>query len=188
MSDRVWPSYWLKEPAIGVNLALTASELDPKTMAIHEAGHAVVAHRLGERVIRMLVHESYAATVIRPPPAGARRARIERMATACLAGHVALARYQGAPSLTFVPSGELLDDVTAAAELVGRIHGITKPEVTEVLQDLGERAGKLLADRETWALVERLADELVTKRRLTAREVAAIVPVSKKRTTGRSRG
>jgi ATP-dependent Zn protease len=156
-----------------------SAELDPRSIAIHEAGHAVVAHRLGERVIEMLISESGGATRLRPLTASMRRARIERVATVFLAGDIALAIYQGLTSLRFASSGEILGDMTRATALVGRIHGITEPEVTELLKDMAERAGKVLNSRENWALVERLTDELLTKRSLTGREVAAIVPLSK---------
>ncbi len=86
--------------------------------------------------------------------------------------------YRGIPALPFAPTGEMLDDMTRATELLGRIPDITEAEITEVLKDLGDRVGKLLSDRETWAQVGRLADELLTKRRLTDEDVAAIAPLS----------
>jgi len=157
---------------------MLSEEPDPRSMAIHEAGHAVAAHRLGETVVAMVLEETHGATAIRQPPADAQRAYIERVAAVYLAGPIALAMYRGIPALPFAPTGEMLDDMTRATELLGRIPDITEAEITEVLKDLGDRVGKLLSDRETWAQVGRLADELLTKRRLTDEDVAAIAPLS----------
>lgn len=158
---------------------MSAEELDPRSMAIHEAGHAVVAHRLGESVIGMVLDETHGATAIRQPPAEAQRSYLDTVATIYLAGPIALAMYQGIPAIDFEATGEILDDMTRATELLGRIPDITDAEKTDVLKGLADRAGKLLSDRENWALVEQLADELLTRKRLTDEDVAAIVPVSR---------
>ena len=97
-----------------------------------------------------------------------------------LAGDIAVAIHQGLASVTFASSGEILDDMPRATALVRRIHDITELEVTELLKEVAERAGMLLGDSENWALVERLAAELLAKGCLTAPEVAAIVPLSRR--------
>jgi len=153
------------------------SGLNPRTIAIHEAGHAVVAHRLGIPVVGMAIDEHFGQTGIQPPPAGAGRARIERAATVALAGSAASAIYQGVP-YGFTPSVEIFADETRATDLIGLINGITTLEANALLHELADRASQLLTDRHNWTLVERLADELLVKGVLTAPDVAAIVPVS----------
>lgn len=147
-------------------------------MAIHEAGHAVAAHRLGETVVAMVLEETHGATAIRQPPADAQRAYIERVAAVYLAGPIALAMYRGIPTRPFAPTADMLDDMTRATELLGHIPDITDTEVTEVLKDLTDRVVKLLSDRVAWAQVALLAEELLTRRRLSDEDVAAIVPLS----------
>jgi hypothetical protein len=150
----------------------------PRAIAIHEAGHAVVAHRLGEPVGGIFINELYGQTGFQPLPANAQRMDVERIATLTLAGSVASAIYQGA-EYRFTPSGEMLSDEARAADLVERRFGITTLETNKVLQELADRARELLNDGENWALVERLADALLAKGGvLTAPEVAAVVPVS----------
>jgi len=153
------------------------SGLNPRAIAIHEAGHAVVAHRLGIPVAGIVIDGHFGQTGLQPPPAGAGRARLERAATAALAGSVASAIHRGA-SYKFNPSTEVLADETRAADLAGFICDVTTLETNALLQELADSASELLNDRENWALVERLADELLTKGCLTAPEVATIVPVS----------
>jgi hypothetical protein len=160
-------------------MSLSSAEADPDTtVAVHEAGHAVVAHRLGERVIAMVITASYGQTGIRPLTVGARRRRLERVATVFFAGDIALAIHRGLPALAFSSAGDLLGDQARAIAVIRRIRGITEAGVTELLPRLMERAADVLRAGENWALVRRLADELLTKRRLTSGEVAAIVPVS----------
>jgi hypothetical protein len=150
---------------------------NPRTITIHEAGHAVVAHRLGIPVDGMVINGRFGQTGLQPPPAGAGRARLERAATAALAGSVASAIHQGV-SCKFTPNKEMLSDETRAEDLAGLICGGTTLETNALLQALADSAIELLNDRENWALVERLADELLTKGCLTAPEVATIVPLS----------
>lgn len=110
-----------------------------------------------------------------PPPTSLTRVRIETLATVYLAGPLAVAIYRGFPSATFGPTGELLDDIIKAAELVRHIPGITPADISEVLQCSAERATALLKDWATWNLIERLAEQLMAKGSLTGKEVAEIV-------------
>ncbi len=157
---------------------MLSDELDPKSMAIHEAGHAVAAHRLGETVVAMILEKTHGATAIRQPPADAPRAYLETVAAVYLAGPIALAIYRGIPVLAFAPTGDMLDDMTRATELLGRIPGVTDAEITDVVKGLTVHVGKMLGDRVTWAQLERLADELLRKGRLSDEDVAAIVPLT----------
>jgi len=161
---------------------------DRLRVAIHEAGHAVVAHSLGIPVLSMSVRPSKYSRGrtelprpmfrhlgrVRPgkPLGPSSQARIERWIMVMIAAGLAEAiHYKDTEAVVE------LADAAAVDSFLKRISLIQADRLA-LREDLGRRTIALLQERMT--LVERLAVELVTRRRLTASEVGAIVPLSKR--------
>lgn len=139
---------------------MTFDDLDPETAAYHEAGHAVMAHWLGGRVLSCSIEDEdervHGTTTVdwRRVPTGARQ---QAVALAALAGPVAEARWRG--------DMELLESLAAweadwrlATSALAQI--VAPAERGPMLRRLARQAADKFDDPEAWELLCRVADAL----------------------------
>ena len=135
-------------------------DLDPATAAYHEAGHAVMAHWLGGRVLACSIEDEdervHGTTTVdwRRLATGERQRAV---ALAALAGPVAEARWRG--------DMELLESLAAweadwrlATAALAQIAG--PAERRPLIEKLTREAAAAFEDPERWELLCRVADAL----------------------------
>jgi hypothetical protein len=148
-------------------------------VAFHEAGHAVVGHRLGLELVDVDMlgdgEGGHGHTNFKPSPWFRRdapldersRAFAEAVATTFLAGTVAEARRAGFDN--WAEAGFDLDSVVRDwLLLLG-----PAAEVVDRLREYGAAAARLVDDPANWAAIEKLARVLLKRRRLTGGEALA---------------
>ncbi len=151
--------------------------------AIHEAAHAVMAARMGWIVsgVRLGRAQSY-GYVDAETRRWSRRADI----LIALAGHAAdlrLARLHPRYRDRGDPYASVEDDLTIAFELLaeaGRADTIFPRFVREL-----DRADAILAERDTWAAVGKVAAVLLKRGKVTAEELAPLLADIRRRGTRR---
>jgi hypothetical protein len=148
-------------------------------VAFHEAGHAVVGHRLGLELVDVDTvgdgEGGHGHTNFKPPPWFHRdgpldersRAFAEAVATTFLAGTVAEARRAGFDNWS--EAGFDLDSVVQDWLLLL----VPATEVVDRLRDYGAAAAQLVDDPANWAAIEKLARLLFERRRLNGVEALA---------------
>jgi hypothetical protein len=157
--------------------------------AFHEAGHAAVGDRLGLRLQAIDVDTDTAGglghTTFEPAghwfdadrgvspedPTGARhREFVDRIVTTLLAGLAAESRYTGQDRR----EGAGFDLLEAVRDWVA-ISYSSPEERRAAMRKLHARAGRLIQLPEIWAAVERLANGLLERRRLSGEEALALL-------------
>lgn len=145
-------------------------------VAYHEAGHAVVGHRLGLELVDVDVladgDGGYGHTNFKPPswfrrdgpPDKRRRTFVEAVATTFLAGSVAEARRAGFQN--FDAAGFDLDSVVREWLLLL----FPLAEVEDRLPAYEKVAARLVDDPANWEAIDKLARALLGQSRLTAAE------------------
>jgi hypothetical protein len=153
-------------------------------VAYHEAGHVVVGHRLGLRLVDVDVLEDgeggHGHTNFETPawfqrngPLDERqRAFVAAVATTFLAGTVAEARRAGFEN--WEAAGFDLDSVVK--EWLRLLHPAA--EITDRLRAYGEVAAGHVDDPKNWQAIEKLAQALLNRRRLAASEAISAAGLS----------
>ena len=148
-------------------------------VAIHEAGHVVVGHRLALILVDVDVLEDgeggHGHTNFETPAwfhregqlDDRRRAFVEAVATTFLAGTIAEARLAGFDD--WEASGFDLDSVVREWLLL--LHPLS--EMAARVKAYGEAAARLVDEPANWKAIEKLARALLRRRRLTAAEALA---------------
>jgi ATP-dependent Zn protease len=148
--------------------------LDKKIVAYREAGHAVVARRLGISVARVTTAKfggrvfgpRYLAGHTRLDPVAEQRAPLQHRIWVVLAGFAARARVDPTPD-----EGDARDYVFAR-KLYGELH--QKPDCTNKdLADDESRARKLVAEH--WAAIEAVAQELLKRGMLKGEQLDGLL-------------
>ena len=151
--------------------------------AIHEAAHAVMAARMGWIVSGVSLGRG---EVYGYADAEARRWSRRADILIGLAGHAAdlrLARLHPRYREHGDPYGNVDDDLTIVFELLaeaGRADSIFPRFLREL-----DRADLILAERDTWAAVRKVAAVLLRRGKLTAEEFAPLVANIRQRRTRR---
>jgi hypothetical protein len=158
------------------------SKLEP--VAIHEAGHVVVGHRLGLKLVDVDVlgdgEGGNGHTNFETPPWFQRdgpindrkRAFIEAVATTFLAGTIAEARRAGFTD--WEATGFDLDSVVREWLLLL----YPAAEMEERLRGYGEAAARVVDEPANWRAIEKVARALLKRRRLTAAQALAAAGLS----------
>lgn len=152
-------------------------------VAYHEAGHVVVGHRLGLKLVDVDVIEDgeggYGHTNFetpawfrRDPRDDRQRAFVAAVATTFLAGTIAEARRAGFEN--WEAAGFDLDSVVKEWLLL--LHPAT--EIADRLRAYGKVAAGLVEDPANWLAIERLGRALLKQPRLTASEALAAAGLS----------
>lgn len=141
----------------------------------HEAGHAVIARRLGFILIRVSGHGVRTAPPRRAvaPPDGLPLAYAEARAMVALAGHAA-----GARAVAGLSSGPGTADLREASAALDLLHG-TADGLDHHRAALGRRVAALMMRPDIWAEVEQLAAALALRPALTGAEVSAVLQVGR---------
>lgn len=143
-------------------------------VAFHEAGHVVVGHLLGLRLLATDVlpdgeggngHTHFADPGVTPPPPEF----VERLLTTFMAGFAAESRAGHVD-----PDGSGYDRDQAVRGWAAFLAP-AGPEQDAVLDRALERAAELLDRPGAWVAVEAVAEALATRRRLPGDEADAIV-------------
>ena len=159
------------------------SKATEEATAYHEAGHAVVALRVGLRIgrrgVSILPGEGSAGTAhvlptIRGSPVSvdgaARFHRVaEKHAMVCLAGDLAQAHYRRSSWRTHHGS----QDRQQAIALVSRIVS-SKDELEAYLQLLLIRARNMVTSAAVWSQIVAVAEALLSRKTLTPAEVWSV--------------
>ena len=145
--------------------------------AIHEAGHAVIAMMSGMDVKHIVVHhigarQDEAGHIELVDCSGERDADVPRFLIFNLAGAAAERRATGHYSER--DRQDLHDAVNLAAFMLDAEPD--SPRVTASIQAAQALANAYMHDAVIWAWVQRVADALVTKRRLTGRAIHELRP------------
>jgi hypothetical protein len=153
-------------------------------VAFHEAGHAVVGHRLGLELVDLDTlgdgEGGHGHTNFKPPPWFRREAPLdersrefaEAVTTTFLAGTVAEARRAGFDNWS--AAGFDLDSVVRDWLLLL----VPAAEIEDRLRAFGAAAARLVDDPANWAAIEKLARVLLKKRRLSGAEALAAAGLS----------
>lgn len=153
-------------------------------VAYHEAGHVVVGHRLGLKLVDVDVIEDsegghghtnfeHPAWFRRDgPPDEPKRAFVEAVATTFLAGTIAEARRAGFEN--WEQAGFDLDSVVRDWLLLLFPHS----EIEERLRAYGTAAEGLVNDPANWQAIEGLARALLKRPRLAAAEALSAAGLS----------
>lgn len=148
-------------------------------VGFHEAGHVVIGHGLGLKLVDVDVledgegghgHTNFATpSWFRREDAidDRKRAFVEAVATTFLAGTVAEARRAGYPN--WESAGFDLDSVVREWLLLL----FPASEMADRVRAYGAAAAGLVDDPASWQAIEKLAAALLRKRRLTAAEALA---------------
>jgi RNA polymerase sigma-70 factor (ECF subfamily) len=144
---------------------------DHRTLAVHEAGHAVLGWLAGDSVLRIAITphaEAHFGFVRAKPPRGgtAPAARLAML----MAGEAAVARALPR-SAGRADSG----DRAAAARVARDVTDGDDVEAALVVSGALAAARARLEDDRTWALVERVAEALTARRALDADEFRTLV-------------
>jgi hypothetical protein len=152
-------------------------------VAYHEAGHVVVGHRVGLKLVDVDVledgegghgHTNFETPswFRRDPLDDRRRAFVAAVATTFLAGTIAEARHAGFEN--WEAAGFDLDSVVKEWLLL--LHPAA--EMADRLQGYGEVAAGLVDEPANWQAIEKLARVLLKRRRLTASEALSAAGLS----------
>jgi hypothetical protein len=151
--------------------------------AIHEAAHAVMAARLGWIVSGVSLGRTQAYGYV---DAEARRWSRRTDVLIGLAGHAAdlrLARLHRRYRDHEDPYAGVEDDLTIVFELLAE-GGRADTIFPRFLREL-DRADSILAERDTWAAVRKVAAVLLRKGKISAKEFASLVANMRRHRTRR---
>lgn len=145
---------------------------DERATAFHEAGHAVLAITLGRPVEKVTIERN--SLRLGQVQMSKRRGQpikdaLEAQALILLAGVVAEARIVGRYNW---PGAQ--QDMIGVRQLA-RYRGATDKQVERLQQRWLDKTEHLVDDPDTWLAIERVAEELVTKKSLSGRAVQHIV-------------
>jgi Peptidase M50B-like len=147
-------------------------------VAIHEAGHGLVAVLTGRRIIRLSIvpDETSSGHILLPPlitdPGPLRgdfRAIADREALIGLAGDVAVRKYLGRPG----PGAPSREDVDLAYLSASYYIGKAPSQLDAHMDGLAARANTYI--NLYWHVLEAVAAALLRRRMLTGREVEELV-------------
>lgn len=145
---------------------------DERATAFHEAGHAVLAITLGRPVEKVTIERN--SMRLGQVQMSKRRGlpikdTLEAQALILLAGVVAEARIVGRYNW---PGAQ--QDMIGVRQLA-RYRGATDKQVERLQQRWLDKTEHLVDDPDTWLAIERVAEELVSKKSLSGRAVQHIV-------------
>lgn len=150
---------------------------EPKIVAYHEAGHAVVGLLLGLRALHVQwapfeVTKAIGETAVeaaRPGESEPSPTQILNRLITCVAGMVAERRFRNFPTDVY----ELVGDYESACHLIATLYPDVDPQP---LFDAALITAEALLDHATaWAAVEALAAALLSRQRLEETEILDVV-------------